>query len=64
MMILTYHDLESIFEIRPEGEMICICPRHGERCVPVRIAERLKPLMRGRTRCKTKDIIVPDDFWF
>jgi hypothetical protein len=64
MMTLTYHDLETILEIKPGGEMIYICPRHGERIVAVPLAKRLKPLMRGRTRCRTTDIILPDHFWF
>ena len=62
-MALTYHDLESILEIAPDGEMICVCPRHGKRRIPVGLAKRLKPLMRGRTRCKTGEIVVPEDFW-
>jgi hypothetical protein len=62
MRPLTYHDLDSILEITPEGEMICLCPTHGKRHVPGSVAKRLKPLMRGRTRCKTREIMVPDDF--
>lgn len=64
MMALIYHDLESILEITADGGMICLCPRHGERHVPVWVAKRLRPLMRGRTRCKATEIIVPEDFWF
>jgi len=61
MKSLTYHDLDSTLEITPEGEIICLCPRHGKRHVPRSLAKRLKPLMRGRTQSKTREIIVPEN---
>ena len=61
---LTYHDDEAIFEIMPDGQIICRCPHHIEAPMPTGLAKRLKSLMAGRTRCKTREIMVPEDFWF
>ncbi len=63
-MTLTYPDLESILEIKPDGEMICLFPRHAEKSLPVGPARRLKPLMRGRARRRTREISLPEDFLF
>lgn len=64
MIALSYHDPESIFETTPDGQMVCRCPRHSEMPIPSGLARRLRSLMRGRTRCKAREITVPEDSWF